>query len=64
MLTQQDFNRRLAHVVMGIEGLAHLGVQLGHHLTRILVEQIDEALQHVQMEGGRDQLTMRTPLVS
>lgn len=49
---------------MGIEGLAQLGVQLGHHLARVLVEQIDEALQHVQMESGRNQLAMRSPLVT
>lgn len=39
-------------------------VQFSNHLARVLVEQIDEALEHVQMECGRDELAMRTPFVA
>lgn len=64
LLTQQDFNGCFAHVVMTVKSFSHLIRQLLHHMTRVLVEQIYETLQHVEMESGRDYPAMRSPFVT
>lgn len=63
-LTQQDLHSRFAHVIVTIERLSHFLGQLLDHVTRVLVEQVHEALQDVQMEGGCDDPAMGSPLVS
>lgn len=61
---KQNFHRTFTHVVMAIERFPGLLVHLIHHQSGILVEQIDEALEHVQMEGRSDEFAMLAPFVT
>lgn len=51
-------------MIVCVERFTTFLVQFSNHLARVLVEQIDEALEHVQMECGRDEFAMRTPFVA
>lgn len=63
-LTEQNLDGAFAHVVVGIKGFASLLAHLGHHLAGVFVEQVDEALQDVQVECGCYQLAVRSPFIS
>lgn len=49
---------------MTVELFSRFLSQLGHHVAAVGVEQVHEALENVQMEGGCDQLTVGTPLLA
>lgn len=49
---------------MAIECFTGFLVHLFHHLARVFIEQINEALQDVQMEGRSDEFAMLTPFVT
>ena len=49
---------------MAIKRFAGFLVHLLHHQSGVFIEQIDEALEHVQMEGGSDELAVLTPFVT
>jgi hypothetical protein len=63
-LTQKNLDGALAHVVVTVESLA---VQLPHllaHESRVVVEELNEALQHVEMECRRNQLSVGSPFLT
>lgn len=49
---------------MTVELFSRFLSQLGHHVAAVGVEQVHEALENVQVEGGCDQLTVGTPLLA
>lgn len=61
---QQDFHGRLGHVVVTVEFLANFFAHLVNHSARVCVEQINETLQHVQMESRGNQFAMSSPFLS
>lgn len=63
-LTQENLDGALAHVVVTVEGLSVEGAHLLAHVPAVVVEQLDEALQHVEVESRRDQFPMRPPFVT
>lgn len=63
-LTQQNVHGRLAHVVVHVELLAHLFAHAPHHIVAVAVERLHERLEHVLVEGGRDQAPMGAPVVA
>lgn len=57
-LTQKNLNGALAHVVVTIKGLSVEGAHFLAHMSTVVVEQLDEALQHVEVESRRDQFSV------
>jgi len=49
---------------MAIKSATILRTQFPHHITRVLVEQLDEALQDIQMECGCNQFAVRSPFLT
>lgn len=49
---------------MTVELFSRFLSQLGHHVAAVGVEQVHEALENVQVEGGCDQLPVGTPLLA
>lgn len=64
LLTQQDLHGGFAHVIMTVERLAHLIGQFLDDMPRVLVEQVNEALQHVQVECRGDDASVGPPFVA
>lgn len=64
LLTEKDFHSALAHVVMAIECFTGFLVHFVHHLARVFIEQINEALEDVQMEGRCNEFAMLAPFVT
>lgn len=58
---EKDLDCALGHIVVAVEHLPGLFVHLFHDRARICIEQIDEALQHVQVERRGDQFTVCAP---
>lgn len=63
-LTKQNLDRALAHVVVTVEGLPAQRAHLLAYVPAVVVEQLDEAFQNVEVEGGRDQFPMGSPFVT
>lgn len=61
---QKDLHGRLGHVVVGVELLAVLLAHLLDDGARVGVEQVDEALQDVEMESRGDELAVGPPFLT
>lgn len=58
---EEDLDGALGHVIVTVELLVGLLAHSFHDGARIRVEQIDEALEHVQVERRGDQFTVGAP---
>lgn len=63
-LTQKDLHGALAHVVVTVKSFSLQIAHLLADMSAVVVEQLDEALEHVEMECWRDELSMRSPFVT
>lgn len=61
--TEKNLNSAFAHVVVSIENSTFL-LEFIDDCAGVGVEQVDEALQYVQMESGCDQFAMRAPFLT
>lgn len=61
---QKNFNGTFRHVIVTIEFLANFFFKFGNYVTGIGVEEIDETLEHVQVESRGYQFTMSTPFLT
>lgn len=64
LLTQKDFNGSFRHVVMSIEFFSIFLGQFLDYVATVSIEEIDEWLQYVQVESGRDEFSVSPPFWS
>lgn len=61
--TEKNLHSAFAHVVVSVENSAFL-LEFVDNCAGVGIEQVDKALQHVQMESWRDQFAMRAPFLT
>lgn len=61
--TEKDLDSAFAHIVVSVENSRFL-LQFVDDCAGVGVEQVDEALKHVQVESRRDQFAMRAPFLA
>lgn len=61
---EEDLDGAFGHVIMAIKFLVALLAHSLHHGARVGVEEVDEALEYVQVERRRDQFAMGAPFLA